>query len=349
VLLYVLPPLFEAANVLSTPIYRDAALRCMDHYITDQSALQFIHLTHFLVYQLEALIDLGRPELATPVLDRLREDQSADGSVRGIGGARWVCTPGLAQLAICWYKTGQWEPADKAMTWLESHQKADGGLLGSYGRGAAYFPHAELSWATKFYLDAHKLRVLAFFERNAGIFPTTVSPEDGRARAISSLVKTGDRVLEVGCGKGRFLQTVREVHPETECSGVDISPALLAEVPDGIGTMIGSLERIPASDSDFDVVFSVEAIEHSSNPAAAVDEMIRVTKPGGWVVVIDKQARHWGRLKCPAWERWPAVEAIRQQMAVGCDSVSAEQVAYDGHSSSDGLMVAWRGRKKRDS
>src|SRR5262249_59965372 len=111
--------------------------------------------THFLAYELEALIDLGRPGHAVPVLERLRREQSEDGAVRGEGGASWVCSPGLAQLAICWYKLGEAESADRAVAWLEAHQQPSGGFLGCYGEGGTYFPTAGLSWAAKFYLDAH--------------------------------------------------------------------------------------------------------------------------------------------------------------------------------------------------
>lgn len=343
--LYVLPPLLQAAEILEKPGYREAAERCLEYYCGHKDALQISTLTHFLGYELEALIDLGRADLAMPILNTLREQQAADGSVRAADGARWVCAPGLAQLAVCWYKIGQWEPADEALAWLEAHQQPSGGFLGSYGPGASYFPDVEVPWAAKFYLDAHLLRVKSFFERNAHIFPSSVSRDDGRAQAILSVIKPKDRVLEVGCGKGRFLKVVREVYPETECTGVDISPALLAHLPADIQALPGSLECIPCPDNDFDVVFSVEAIEHSVNPEAAVAEMIRVTRPGGWVVIVDKQQAHWGRLKCPPWEKWPEVAELSRLLNRGCDHVTATPVGYDGKLP-DGLMVVWRGQKR---
>lgn len=343
--LYALPPLVEAADRLGRPAYRDAAKRCLDYYAAHPQALQTEPLTHFLAYELEALIDLGRSDLAISTLERLRDQQTPDGAVRGREGVRWVCTPGLAQLAICWYKTGQWEPADRALAWLEAHQQPSGGFLGSYGPGADYFPDVELSWAAKFYLDAHLLRTLAFFERNAHIFPDTVAADDGRRQALLAVIRPHDRILEVGCGKGRFLKALKATHLAADCLGVDISPSLLAHVPADIPTRQGALEAIPCSDDSFDVVFSVEAIEHSANPQAAVAEMIRVARPGGWVVIIDKQEAQWGRLACPPWERWPVAEELAALLRQGCDNVSWEAVSYDGHPA-DGLMLAWRGQKR---
>jgi malonyl-CoA O-methyltransferase len=342
--LYVLPAMYQASEVLGKAKYRECAERSLEYYCTADDFLRRGDLTHFLAYELEALIDLGRSDLAGPVLDYLRREQRPEGAVRGKEGAEWVCSPGLAQLAICWYKAGQWAPGDQALAWLEKHQRPGGGFWGSYGKDASYFPKQELSWAVKFYLDAHRRRVISFIDRNAERFPAEVSETDGRVRAILEKVGSGNRVVEVGCGKGRFLKTIRAVFPENGYAGTDISKVLLREVPDGIETIEGPMEKISFPDDSFDVVFSVEAIEHSANPRAAIREMIRIAKPGGWVMVIDKEARHWGRFRCPSWERWPEMGELKHLLCEGCDEVTVDAVDYDGNG--DGLMMAWRGRKR---
>jgi malonyl-CoA O-methyltransferase len=344
--LYVLPPLVEAADRLGEPSYGEAAERCRRFYAEHADFLRVDNLTHFLAYELEALIDLGCAEPARPVLDRLRKAQKPDGSVRGAGGSRWVCVPGLAQLAVCWYKLGWWEPADKAVAWVESRQRPSGGFRGSSGLGAKYKPNVEVSWAPKFYLDAHRLRIGAFFDRQEDSLPTGVSPQDGRAQLILDRIRPGDRVVEVGCGMGRFLKVVRAVRPEAVCTGVDPSPRLTSHLPPEVDRVLGRLESIPLPANTFDVVFSVEAIEHCPNPSRAVAELIRVARPGGWIVVIDKQRAHWGRLECPPWEHWPDVDQLRALLDLGCGEVTADPVAYDDKPASDGLMIAWCGRKR---
>ena len=165
--LYVLPPLLRAADLFGEPRYAAIAERCLEHYRCRPDALRIDTLTHFLGYELEALIELGRGDLAVPILEQLRHLQRKDGSLRGIGGREWICTPGLAQIAICWYKGGHRQPADKALAWLEKHQLWCGGFFGSYGPGASYFPDVVPAWAVKFYLDAHRLRLRSSL-RSAG-------------------------------------------------------------------------------------------------------------------------------------------------------------------------------------
>jgi malonyl-CoA O-methyltransferase len=342
--LYVLPPLIEAARRFNDPRVISAANACLEYLCRHETFLRVDDLTHFLCYELDALIDLGRGDLAAPVLQRMLGAQRPDGAVRGVGGARWVCSPGLAQLAICWYKTGHRKAADRALAWLERHQRLSGGFLGSYGRGAAYFQDVELSWAAKFFLEAHLLRISSFIEEHIEEFPSHVDRSDGRCRSVAAVVKPGDRILECGCGKGRFLKAIKDALPDVECTGVDISEKMLAHLPPGIRGRQGALEQLPLPSASYDVVFSVEAIEHSINKEAAIAEMIRVAKPGGFVIVVDKQKSHWGALKCPPWERWPAREEIVKLLQRECDDVSAQPVDY-GVRDVDGLMLVWQGRK----
>lgn len=333
--LYVLPALHQATAALSDEKYRTAAAHCLDYYLHHSDALRLNELTHFLAYQLEALIDLGQPEAALPILDALRAQQQLDGAVRGVGSATWVCTPGLAQLAICWYKVGQDEAAAKALSWLEERQRSSGGFLGSYGPGATYFPEVELSWAVKFYLDAHRLRLLALAPRQ--VASALVAPPDGRAQVILACIKSADRVLQVGqhLGLSRCLQAAQ---PQGEYTCVSLAPDA-SLLPQSIGCVPGSLDNIPLADNQFDVVFAIESLRWTTNQETAVAAMLRVAKPGGWIVIIDQRMGHE---KLPSWQQWPALAATRRWLQRGCDEVTVEPLGAKSHAH----LTVWRGRKR---
>lgn len=91
------------------------------------------------------------------------------------------------------------------------------------------------------------------------------------------------RVIDVGCGhgaawahlKGHFSQYV----------GVDVTR--YGEFPGDETFVRCNLDSgdVPLEDATGDVVMAVETIEHLENPRAFVRELVRLTKPGGWVVV----------------------------------------------------------------
>ncbi len=344
--LCLLPALRQASIALERPDLQAAVARRADE-LSRLVGVAPDGPTHDLAETLEAWIDLGRPQHAAPVLDRLQRRQDRKGAVSAWAGCAWISISGLAHLAVCWYKTGRREPAEGVMNWLDAHQLASGGFAGSCGRQAAYFKGIELAWAVKRYLDAHRLRLKAAFNGPLmDMLPAEISAADGRAQAVLEVVQPGHRVAEIGCGHGRFLKMLRHCVPDIRCTGVDISTAMLQQLPADMETREGSMESIPLPDEKFDLVFSVEAIEHATNPEAAVAEMIRITRPGGWVLILDKQQAHWGRKVCPPWERWPSFEGMQRLLRRGCDGVCARPIAYNNVPASDGLMVAWQGRKR---
>src|SRR5260221_3390340 len=130
--LYVMQPLVRAAAVFQRPEYAEMAMRCADYYIVQADALRQGTLTHFLGYELEALLELGHTAAAMPALYALRELQAPDGSLRAEADASWFSTPGLALVAICWYRVGLRVAADKALALLHEHHMLMCCFLGSY-------------------------------------------------------------------------------------------------------------------------------------------------------------------------------------------------------------------------
>jgi len=104
-----------------------------------------------------------------------------------------------------------------------------------------------------------------------------VKKEAGKAR----------KVLEVGCGEGTKLTNL--VSENNQAYGVDISTKavkLAKKQYPNIQFRIADAENLPFPKASFDLVFSAFMLEHTINPKKVVDEMIRVAKPGGKIIIL---------------------------------------------------------------
>lgn len=103
-------------------------------------------------------------------------------------------------------------------------------------------------------------------------------------------LKSGNKLLDVGCGRGEFLRGF--IQCGVSGFGVDQSRAAESYCPEAI-LKVSDIENngIPYEDNLFDVVYSKSVIEHFYYPEKMVSEVFRVLKPGGKVITL-----------CPDWE-----------------------------------------------
>jgi SAM-dependent methyltransferase len=99
-------------------------------------------------------------------------------------------------------------------------------------------------------------------------------------------VKDGAAVLDVGSGTGALSFAARVVDPSGTIEGVDISPAFVEfatkQHPEArIHFQVGDAQKLPFADASFDAALSMLVLNFVPDPALAVREMRRVTKPGG--------------------------------------------------------------------
>jgi ubiquinone/menaquinone biosynthesis C-methylase UbiE len=113
------------------------------------------------------------------------------------------------------------------------------------------------------------------------------------AKYIASHLTQGGSFLEVGCGPGHILAEVYREHPSTLLYGVDISEERLGlarrALPVGAATRFykADIESLPLSDNLVNCVFSRFLLEYVREKQQAVDELARVTSPGGTVILQD--------------------------------------------------------------
>jgi len=191
-----------------------------------------------------------------------------------------------------------------------------------------------------------RARIQSSFDRAAGDeehFPSTIDPRIYHVKLIRQHLGplAGKRVLDVGCGKGRFARVFRQQEPEAELWGLDISEAMLGFVPAGIHTRAGSMTELPFADGFFDGAYATESLEHAVEIEKAVSEICRVVKTGGRIAIVDKNAGQWGKLKTPEWEKWFTRRELERMLRRYCREVSSRPISYWEDVKPDGLFLAW--------
>ena len=349
--LYALPAVHQAGLALNHKRYINFVDRSKNYYLKNFIPADFTQpnmLTHFYMYIQEALCELDAVDLAAKGMKVIAPYQRRDGSLPAYSDVSWICSTGQAQAAIVWFRLGEIEAGNRALHHLKQLMNPSGGFYGGYGDGADYLPHEEISWAAKFFLDASHWQIQRHFDHESEAFPQRVAHFDGRLKAIVDMAGPldGKNILDVGCGKGRYLVALKRKFPHAVLTGLDLSEVLLTSIPKNIFSVQGSMLDMPFPDDTFDVVYCVEALEHAVAIKQAIAEMCRVLKPGGVLLIIDKNAQQLGRMAMPSWEQWFIPEELAGILREYCVKVSWKPIPYDKLSSADGWFIAWQGIKQ---
>lgn len=178
-------------------------------------------------------------------------------------------------------------------------------------------------------------------------FPSTIDPRIYHVQLLLRFFGSleNGRALDVGCGKGRFARVFAGEWPTARITATDISTAMLAYVKPPLQACAATMTTLPFRDGVFDVVYATESLEHAVDIERAVAEMCRVTRPGGKVAVIDKNAEHWGKLKTPEWERWFHRRELEKLLGRHCRKVDSQLISYWEDVPPDGMFIAWLAEK----
>ncbi len=177
-------------------------------------------------------------------------------------------------------------------------------------------------------------------------FPSSIDPRILHVRAVIEWVSGSRRILDLGCGKGRFARLVKAENPQAAVVAFDLALAMLRMAPVDLARCAGSMLQLPFRDSVFDSAYATESLEHAVDARRAIDELCRVVRPGGRILVIDKNAAHWGKLKTPPWEKWFRAGELRKLLSRHCRDVSSEPISYWDDVPADGTFLCWRATRR---
>ncbi len=321
-----------------------ARAQAADHEADDEDAPLYLVEAGPLARCADIYLQTGRDHAAAELLRRAEAVQRRSGAVHEHLRHGPVVCRSMARLAVAWYRAGQRGHGDRAVAFLESVQARDGGFPRRAGWPGRALSSRRDAWAAKHYLDAAWLRVCAAFEGDPPEVPGQIVPHDGRMEAVRqwfAALPAGAAVADVGCGRGRYLHHLAAEFPTARLVGIDASRTLLACLPPGVKALEGSLLRIPLPDGSLDGVLAVESLEHSLLPERAVAELCRVVKPGGRVLLIDKDRRKQALSEHEPWERWFAPEELTAWLSRWCNDVSVSHVAHsEGRPGNDLFLAA---------
>jgi ubiquinone/menaquinone biosynthesis C-methylase UbiE len=157
----------------------------------------------------------------------------------------------------------------------------------------------------------------------------TVSVRETLQRLV---LRSGERLLDVGCGTGELLRAVRQSVPDAAVIGADIAPQMLGAARRKLGAQVplvgADAARLPFRAESFDVVVTSSSFHFWSDPSAALAELRRVLRPQGRLVVTD-----WcdDYLACKVWDRVMRVLDPAHQRAYGTRACAnlLDRAGYD--------------------
>jgi len=159
---------------------------------------------------------------------------------------------------------------------------------------------------------ASKLGVLA-----ALMSPKNRSIVDGAMRHLE-FPKKGQRLLDVGCGNGAFLQLAKSAG--WDVVGLDFDPkAVEVARSSGIEVWEGGVESLDEVHSQFDVITLSHVIEHVHNPSQLLSDCHDLLKPGGYIWIETPNINAQGHRVFK--DSWTALDAPRHLVIFNQESI----------------------------
>jgi ubiquinone/menaquinone biosynthesis C-methylase UbiE len=148
-------------------------------------------------------------------------------------------------------------------------------------------------WLTEESADRYDTQVEVLFKGTANAMRRQALPP--LAQAFAGRDQRKLRLIDIGCGTGRFLDFVKQVWPRLPALGLDLSEAYIRHARhhlgrwSGINLIVANAEAIPAQDNSCDAVTSTFLL-HELPPEVrrtVISQAARILKPGGRLILMD--------------------------------------------------------------
>ena len=98
-------------------------------------------------------------------------------------------------------------------------------------------------------------------------------------------------LIDIGCGPGGFLCAVQKRFPDIQLNALDLSEEMVRETQERLGpsavAIVGDSEHMPLESERYEIVTCNMSIHHYPHAQDAVNEMYRILKPGGTLLLND--------------------------------------------------------------
>lgn len=113
---------------------------------------------------------------------------------------------------------------------------------------------------------------------------------------VSEQLLGTEHILDIACGTGELERLLRNTHAQLKIVGVDISEKMLdiarLKLPD-IEFIKASAIALPFANDSFDIAITVSAFHYFEYPITALEEIRRILKPEGKLIVMDWCRDSW--------------------------------------------------------
>ena len=164
-------------------------------------------------------------------------------------------------------------------------------------------------WLTEESAERYDTQVEVLFKGTANAMRRQALPS--LAEAFAGFDQRKLRLIDVGCGTGRFLDFVKQVWPRLPVLGLDLSHAYIRHARghlkrwSNVDLIVANAEAIPAKDNSCDAVTSIFMLHELPKEVrrTVIEEAARVLKPGGRQFAPTRRRaglrRHAGTLPAP--------------------------------------------------